>query len=458
MNGLDTLPPGGALDAYRREEARLAAGRVRQAYLLALVLVPAFGVLDLLLFPERAPLFIALRLLTVAALSAVPWLLTRARGRPWAGGLGIAGIVLVGLLVNVMIRLTGGYASPYYAGLSLVFLVASVIGRFNLREAAIGCGTGYALYLLGIALFDDVRDPGLLANNVMFLTSTLLVSLVGAHLLERGRRRAFLARYALREANRRLREVEQLKARFFANVSHELRTPLTLLLAPAEALLTGEGGRLPAAARRLVETIHANALALLKQINDLLDLARLDAGRLSLELAPVDLEPLVGGLVRAAEPLARQRGLTLVFRAETPARSIPADGAKVEKVVLNLLSNALKFTPPGGRVEVTLRQAASGARITVSDTGIGIARKDLPRIFDRFAQLDTPLGRRHAGSGLGLALAKELVELHGGWIDVESEPGRGSRFSVTLPAPRGAPAPPRPVGPGADATAGGPPD
>jgi signal transduction histidine kinase len=432
-----TYPSVEGLRAYERELAQANVGRLRLGLLLGSVLVPAFWLLDLLAYPERARFFLALRLGVAGCFVGLFWISTRRWSKPWGGLLRILTIAFVGLTINVMIRFTGGYASPYYAGLSLVFLVAGVIIRFNVREAAIGYGTCYVIYLLGIALLDEVRDFGLLANNNMFLLSSLLVALVGSHLAERLERKEFFSRYALSQANRKLREVDQLKSRFFASVSHELRTPLTLLLAPTESLLAEEVGRLAGQARRFVELIHANALKLLQQINDLLDLARLDAERMELNVAPVDLGPLVGALVRTAEPLASQRGIELRYAAERSADTVPVDGEKVEKVVLNLISNALKFTPPGGRVEVLLRQTASGARITISDTGIGVPRKDLERIFDRFAQVDASGTRRYPGSGIGLALVKELVELHKGWVDVESEPGIGSRFSVTLPSAPG---------------------
>ncbi len=435
-----------ALRAYEREQAQLYVGRLQLGSLIGVFLVPAFGILDMLAFPAQARLFIVMRFAVAGGLAAILWASTKHWAKPRSALLGIVAIVLVGTMINVMIRLTGGYASPYYAGLSLAFLIASVIARFNVPEAATSCGACYLAYLLGIAVFDRVDDFGLLANNNMFLLSSLLVALVGSHLAERLRRKEFFSRYALSQANRKLREVDQLKSRFFASVSHELRTPLTLLLAPTESLLAEETGRLPGQARRFVELVHANALKLLKQINDLLDLARLDAERMELSIAPVDLGPLVGALVRAAEPLARQRGIELRYAAERSADTVPVDGEKVEKVVLNLLSNALKFTPSGGRVEVLLRQTTSGARITVSDTGIGVAPKDLERMFDRFAQVDASSTRRYPGSGIGLALVKELVELHSGWVDVESEPGVGSRFSVTLPSAPGEAALRRSVG------------
>ncbi|HEX7125390.1 MAG TPA: ATP-binding protein, partial [Thermodesulfobacteriota bacterium] len=440
-----------ALRAYSREAAKVSLRRLQHGLLLGIVIVPAFGLLDLLAVPERASLFVKLRLAVALCLGVIFWASTRPWTKRIRSVLRIVAIVIAGMMVNVMIRYTGGYESAYYAGLSLVFLVATVIVRFNVRESAIACGACYLVYLGGIAAFDDVENFRALANNNFFLLSSLIVALVGSYLSESLERREFLARFHLFSANRKLRELDQMKSQFFASVSHELRTPLTLLLAPTESLLAEEAGRLPAPSRRFVEIIHANALKLLKQINDLLDLARLDARRMALTAAPTDLGPIVTGVVRTAEPLARQRGIDLRSTIERTAESVVVDGEKVEKIVLNLLSNALKFTPPGGRVEVSLRQAASGARIVVQDTGIGIARKDLDRIFDRFAQVDSSITRRYPGSGIGLALVKEMVDLHGGWVDVESQPGVGSRFSVTLPAtPAGPPArQPRPDAPAA---------
>jgi signal transduction histidine kinase len=248
----------------------------------------------------------------------------------------------------------------------------------------------------------------------------------------------------LEGAYNQLKELDQAKSQFFANISHELRTPLTMILAPMESLLKGETEPLSDVHRRHVEIMHQNALRLLKQINTLLDLAKLDAGRMALRYRAGNLSAFFRGLLASIAPMAEKKRLALTGREIAPPPATAYfDQDRLEKVVLNLVFNALKFTPPGGRVEVRWGLSDAGElRVQVEDTGIGIAHDDLPKLFKRFSQVDAATNRRYEGTGIGLALAKEIVELHGGRIGVESEPGRGTTMTFTIPlrieAPEGA--------------------
>ncbi len=239
----------------------------------------------------------------------------------------------------------------------------------------------------------------------------------------------------LEGAYNKLKEVDHAKSEFFANISHELRTPLTLILVPLESLLKGEVGPLSEVHRRHADIMHHNALRLLKQINSLLDLAKLDAGRMELRYRAGDLAAFFRGLVASITPLAEKKRIALVGHEDTPlpVRSY-FDQDRLEKVVLNLVFNALKFTPVGGAVDVRWGLGIEGhVRVQVKDTGIGISRDDLPKLFKRFSQVDASTNRRYEGTGIGLALAKEIVELHGGQISVESEPSRGTTMTFTIP-------------------------
>ena len=236
----------------------------------------------------------------------------------------------------------------------------------------------------------------------------------------------------------RLRSLDQAKTRFFTNITHEFRTPLTLMLGPAAQLLAET--REPAT-RQQAELVQRNAQRLLHLINQLLDLSRLEAGpqQQLLHPAPGEAVGFVRGLVGSFESLAQQRGIACSFEAEQPVLWVAFDADKLENVVLNLLSNAFKFTPSAGLVAVHLRWAEATAtapaelELTVRDTGRGIAPAQLPHVFDRFYQADSSHTREQEGSGIGLALAKELVELHGGTIELQSEPGRGTTATVRLP-------------------------
>jgi signal transduction histidine kinase/HAMP domain-containing protein len=247
----------------------------------------------------------------------------------------------------------------------------------------------------------------------------------------------------LTRTNEELACASRHKSDFVASMSHELRTPLNAILGFSELLLDSGGrGVGPARQTAFIRHIHRSGMQLLGLINDVLDLAKVEAGQMELRIETVDLAETVSAALSTMEPLAGQDGVELVADCSGPL-PVEADGDKVQQMLLNLLSNAIKFTPRGGRVTVEARRQPDRVVICVADTGIGIAPEDHDRIFEEFQQLHSSRERRRPGTGLGLTLTRRLVELHGGRIRVESEPGRGSRFFVELPAPAGGP----PAGP-----------
>ena len=232
----------------------------------------------------------------------------------------------------------------------------------------------------------------------------------------------------------RLRQLDALKSEFFANVSHELRTPLTLILAPLDDRL---GREMPPDERRLLEGLRRNASRLLRLIDDLLDLSRIDAGQLRLDLAALDMGAMARQLGLLFSSAAEARGLELVVEGPVATTDLWGDSHRLDSAVSNLLGNAFKFTPAGGTVTLRVEETDSEVKITVKDTGPGIAADDLPRIFDRYYQAPPGEGRRVGGVGIGLALARNLVELHGGRLSVESELGQGAAFTLALPRGKG---------------------
>lgn len=237
----------------------------------------------------------------------------------------------------------------------------------------------------------------------------------------------------LAEQAETLAELHEARSRLFANLSHEFRTPLTLILGPLSGLLKGRHGAVAPGMREQHELMQRNGQRLLRLINQILDLSRIQAGALSLELRDGDLAAFVGATTRSLAPLMEQRGISLTFRADPPEFPCAFDPDQLETVLLNLLSNAAKFTEAGGSVEVAVEGGEGWAEISVTDSGIGIPESELSRVFDRFHQADASATRRFAGSGIGLTLARDLVELHGGSLTVESAPGEGSTFTVRLP-------------------------
>ncbi len=237
----------------------------------------------------------------------------------------------------------------------------------------------------------------------------------------------------LASQNVKLEQLNQMRSRLFANLSHEFRTPLTLILGPLKSLLDGRHGALSLEAREQGGLMLRNTQRLLRLINQILDLTRLQAGSVTVRRQPVELVGFARSVTQAFTPLAERNGISLIFRSALRRLTLRADPEQLEKVLLNLLSNAVKFTGNGGIIDVSVIQDSGAAAIVVRDSGVGIAAADLPHIFDRFYQADSANTRRYEGSGIGLALVKELVELHGGEIGVTSTPGQGTTFTVRLP-------------------------
>jgi len=304
-----------------------------------------------------------------------------------------------------------------------------------------------------------------LGMNCWFLLLTSIIIVIGNHFSAEVRYSDFVGRYnllqsrreaemtseRLAEVNRRLKELDQLKDNFFANVSHELRTPLTLLLGPVEHLQKHPRVMEHEQLRDFVTTMHENGMRLLKLINDLLDLVRLQAKALVLKPASINVSAYAGKLVSSIRGYAEDRGLKLIWNVHPDLGTVVWDEAKIDKVFLNLLFNAIKFTPAGGEVSWHAWKDADEAVVEVRDTGVGISAENQKFLFQRFWQADSSSQRKHQGAGIGLALVKELVEAHGGVVSVQSKLGKGTTVTVRLPLVC---APPMKSSPGADGTPG----
>jgi signal transduction histidine kinase len=226
--------------------------------------------------------------------------------------------------------------------------------------------------------------------------------------------------------------------RFIDTLAHELKTPLTSIIAGAGLLAEELNPTVDESIRRLIQTIIRNADTLEHRLVELLDIVKTGSGSIRLQLEPVDLRSLVQGVVLQVSPLIQSKNQNLSTEISEGLPIFNGDGPKLEQVLINLLNNASKFTPHGGRIIVRARPDSNGAIISVKDNGIGIARSEHPRLFKPYSRIEADR-QRHPGLGLGLALAKQVVELHGGRIWVESEPGAGSTFFFTLPRQPGGP-------------------
>ncbi|MGA1871125.1 MAG: ATP-binding protein [bacterium] len=229
-----------------------------------------------------------------------------------------------------------------------------------------------------------------------------------------------------------IKHLEKAKSEFFANVSHELRTPLTNIILPIQKILDERGTLLAPDNVEEKKIMLKNAFQLLKRINEILDISKLESGKMGIQVRLRDMNSILADIVSRSSSAAKGMGIDLVFTQDDALSRVYVDGEKIEKVFANLMSNALKFTQHDGRVEVITKEAQDHIEISVRDTGIGIAEEDLPYIFDRFHQVDGSSSRRFAGTGIGLSLVKEFLKLHHGSIEVESELGKGTTFIAKL--------------------------
>ena len=415
-------------EAYRAESRRLFVERARFLLWSALVLYLAFGLLDLAVAREQAGTFFLIRC-AVAGIYVLGLIAVYSR---WAERLALP-FVMAGALasaagISLMAALLGGFTSNYFAGNIIVIFTIGVFLPWEPLVLAVLCGLIIATDQgINLAMQGASRE---LIGPLFFLLGSGVFTCLATVSSRRTRRRDLSLRLRLQRANEELKELDEAKTRFFANVSHELRTPLTLLLGPLETLLASEeeGER-----RSLLESMASNSRRLLRQVNALLDGAKLESGRLRLELSTGNLGALLAELVEAAVPLAERRGVKLRAERLDELPDSTFDEHMTEIIIANLLSNALKFTPQGGEIVVRAGMETETVFFEVADDGRGIPADQLERIFDRFHQVDGSASREHGGTGLGLALARELARLHGGNVTVRSRLGEGSVFRVELP-------------------------
>jgi signal transduction histidine kinase len=225
-----------------------------------------------------------------------------------------------------------------------------------------------------------------------------------------------------------------LKSGFISQVSHELRTPLTSIKGYIDNLRDGIAGALEEKQQNYLDRMSKNADHLVCLINDLLDVSRIESGKMALNVTVLSLRDLVAEVINNLRPIAAKKQLEIIVKKFEVESRIRGDYAKLEQVITNLLDNAVKFTPPGGRITITLEHDGQFLKTSIQDTGIGIPPEKRSKIFERFCRIEQESPSKVNGTGLGLHIAKNLIEMHGGQISVTSDVGKGSKFSFTLPA------------------------
>jgi signal transduction histidine kinase len=432
--------------AFDEQERRDRISNSKLASTLAIILMPFGFSLDFFVYREHLVFFLLMRI-AASFLIGLVWIWFRMTHEKHDRVFGVMWYMIPTLFMSGMIYHANDPLSPYYAGLNIVLLAVGLLSPWTYKQNLISAGIVIIIYLVTSGLMEAKQTASSIFNNLYFLVLTAVIVVAGSYAAYRQRFREFELRWELdksrqtvEESNRKLVEIDQVKNRFFANVSHELRTPLTLLIAPLETLLRKFDSRSDPDIRSVLQTMHSNGMRLLKLINDLLDLVRMESGRLDVKIEPVDVDGFIKGLASAARQVADDKRLKLNTHIGSDLGCVLADSDKLEKIILNLVFNALKFTPAGGSVDLRAEKQGGEFVVIVADTGMGISEKHLPYIFDRFWQADGSSKRKYQGVGIGLALVKELTEVQGGKVSVESVEGKGTTFTIRLPYQKAEPA------------------
>jgi signal transduction histidine kinase len=430
------------LRGFREYENAIARENARRAAAIAALFMLAGWSLDIVILPEHQWTFLLIRAASAVLLGGIFLYLGRTVGHLKSQSVA-QGVALIPILaICAMIGMTEGGNSTYYAGLNLVLVGLSLLLRWNFWNSLGMIAACFVCYCLSVWISPVVPEFRILFGNLYFLFVTSVFVIAGSYFYERLRFREYClrdqveqSRKLLESQNKQLSELDEAKTRFFGNISHELRTPLTIMLGITERLriLLSRQAQEPAVGE-MTGMLEQNGLRLLKLIDDLLDLVRFDTGHGDIKRQPTDFPAHFDGLLRSLRHLAEQDRVLLLWECECEPEHIQLDRDKFDKILLNLVVNAIKFTPSGGTIEVKAHAVGGHLRFSVADTGVGIAPEVLPRIFERFWQVDTSSTRKFQGAGIGLALVRSLTEAMGGTIDVKSAVNQGTTFTIDLAA------------------------
>ena len=301
--------------------------------------------------------------------------------------------------------------------------VIMLTDRANLETAVSSIDEGAYAYILQPEAMNELKT---MINNALREQELLIKNRKLVDSLQRSNK-------SLAETNRALEQASHAKSDFMAKMSHELRTPLNVIIGFAELMLDQVPGEINDEQRQCLDDVLDSGQHLLGLINDILDLSKIEAGKVELRLTDIVLPDVVESLRSAMMPILDARKQSLDVELEEGLPLVYADKARLRQVLLNLLSNSTKFTPDGGKLKIEAVRDGDWCQVSVVDNGVGIKEEDWERIFDPFYQVDSSMPKREEGTGLGLALVKQIVEQHGGRVWVASEYGKGSRFTFTLP-------------------------
>jgi signal transduction histidine kinase len=435
-NKTGRTPPSVQL-SFRQEQRQKAPLPVRAACVLGMLGFSAYVIPDYFLVGSAIAPLLGARAFIVGGNLLVFFTTFTRFGEKHIHAMAVLSCLIMGLGVIALTLMTGGADSRYHEALLLVFMGFALLIPWSPWVAGVTFTTITAVYDVALVIWNMTDPTAAWIVNNFILWAGVVIATTGVAVTDRLRRIEHKARGQISAANEelgaaldRLKELDRHKTRLFANVSHELRTPLMMIMGPLEAM---RKGRLKSNDARNLQSMAANAKRLLRQVNMLLEVARMETGRLRLDLAKGRPGEILATLVDAARPHAQARSITLQAKGLDTLPEVRFDREKIEVAAANLLSNALKFTPAGGRVEVCGTATEERIIVSVRDSGPGISAAQQEKIFDRFYQVDGSSLRANEGTGLGLSLAKELLKIHQGTIAVESELGKGAVFTLQWP-------------------------
>lgn len=422
--------------SYYEYDRKLRKQRLKIGLCLAMAFSLFFAGLDFIYYPQEALKLFFVRLLVEAFLVVffVFAYFDKIKNVKIAG---IVWALSLFIFIDILIFMTQGATSPYYAGLNLTVVALSVVMPWSFKETLFICFCLLLFYLITILFHQGVTgidyDVQTLISNVFFMVGTSIICVTASYFNARQRFKEFCLNYELEQNNKRLIALDEIKSRFFANISHEFRTPLTLITGPIHDVLKDYEHNTLDQMKPHLQMIKNNASRLMKLINNLLDVMRLDEKKYKINPQAMEVNGFVEGLVDCVSYGANLKEISMTKVVPDGQLYIEADFDAMEKVMLNILSNAIKFTANQGKINVEVKDNGDEVFIIVQDNGIGISEENLSYIFDRFKQVDDSHTRKHQGSGLGLALVKDLILLQKGKIEVESRLNEGSKFILKFP-------------------------
>jgi signal transduction histidine kinase len=412
-----------ASSSFAQEIRDLTGSRLRLVLLVGAVGFPLFSVLDFIVDPVLFSKLLSMRALTLLGFGLIYLLARKDRANTMSEALGVVTLLCSAVSIEFMILETGGHTSAYYAGLNLVLLGAAVLMPWHWSRSMLVFAGVILIYNLGIFSSETVTNFVSFATNNFFIFFTGVITVSGSAA-------AYLVRHREYEARKGLTELAAFRQNVLANLSHEMRTPLTLLLGAVNRLL--RNSRQNQDEIELLRESKQSGLELLKLINDLLEMSRIDAAMEYIHAGMMSSNELMHSMVDMAKTYAQRNGVTIETLSTTDYTFV-GDRGKLHRVFSNLISNALKFTPHGGAIILSCEVGDKDVIFCVRDSGPGIPEKDRERVFERFHQADVSSTRRHGGTGIGLSMVREHVEMHGGKVWIEGPPEGGTLVCVRLP-------------------------